>query len=124
MFTVFLKNRNFISKIIRSKVTDYAALKPQLHSHNSGHDSSRLVPDGKIMVHRDASGRKKKKIQHQYGFCTIHLWIMTAALRFTAEELQMLTMPPRFDTIQAGSAAVVSRHPTNVHDLVVVMRQS
>ena len=26
-FTVFLKNRNFISKIKRSKVTDYAALK-------------------------------------------------------------------------------------------------
>ena len=25
-FTVFLKNRNFISKIKRSKVTDYAAL--------------------------------------------------------------------------------------------------
>ena len=27
-------------------------------------------------------------------------------------------------TIQAGSAAVASRPPTNVHDLVVVMRQS
>ena len=27
IFTVFLKNRNFISKIRRSKVTDYAALK-------------------------------------------------------------------------------------------------
>ena len=26
LFTVFLKNRNFISKIKRSKVTDYAAL--------------------------------------------------------------------------------------------------
>ena len=26
-FTVFLKNRNFISKIRRSKVTDYAALR-------------------------------------------------------------------------------------------------
>ena len=25
-FTVFLKNRNFISKLRRSKVTDYAAL--------------------------------------------------------------------------------------------------
>ena len=28
-FTVFLKNRNFISKVRRSKVTDYAALKTQ-----------------------------------------------------------------------------------------------
>ena len=27
IFTVFLKNRNFISKIRRSKVTDYAALR-------------------------------------------------------------------------------------------------
>ena len=27
MFTVFLKNRKFISKIRRSKVTDYAALR-------------------------------------------------------------------------------------------------
>ena len=27
IFTVFVKNRNFISKIRRSKVTDYAALK-------------------------------------------------------------------------------------------------
>ena len=27
-------------------------------------------------------------------------------------------------TIQAGSATVASRPPTNVHDLVVVMRQS
>ena len=26
-FTVFLKNRNYISKIRRSKVTDYAALR-------------------------------------------------------------------------------------------------
>ena len=26
IFTVFLKNKNFISKIRRSKVTDYAAL--------------------------------------------------------------------------------------------------
>ena len=29
-FTVFLKNRIFISKIRRSKVTDYAALMPEL----------------------------------------------------------------------------------------------
>ena len=30
IFTVFLKNRNFSSKIKRSKVTDYAALKMTL----------------------------------------------------------------------------------------------
>ena len=32
IFIVFLKNRNFISKIRRSKVTDYAALKQTPHS--------------------------------------------------------------------------------------------
>ena len=31
-FTVFLKNRNFIPKIKRSKVTDYAALKKNFYS--------------------------------------------------------------------------------------------
>ena len=46
------------------------------------HDSSRFETDGKIGVHRDASGWKKKKFQHQYdisrcsyGVCTIHLRI-------------------------------------------------
>ena len=33
IFTVFLKNRNFISKISRSKVTDYAALKQTFAHH-------------------------------------------------------------------------------------------
>ena len=32
IFTVFLKNRNFIFKIRRSKVTDYAALKERIRS--------------------------------------------------------------------------------------------
>ena len=32
-FTVFLKNRNFISKIRRSKVTDYAALMKELSQY-------------------------------------------------------------------------------------------
>ena len=36
-------------------------LKPQLHSHDSGHDSSRFEPYGKIVVHRDASRWKKRK---------------------------------------------------------------
>ena len=31
IFTVFLKNRNFISKIRISKVTDYAALRLNYH---------------------------------------------------------------------------------------------
>ena len=54
-------------------------VKPQLHSHNSGHDSSRFEPDGKIGMRRDG----KKKIKHQYGVsrcsygvCTINLRIL------------------------------------------------
>ena len=35
IFTVFLKNRNFISKIRRSKVTDYAALRAFLVKENN-----------------------------------------------------------------------------------------
>ena len=56
------------------------------------------------------------------------LRLLTAALRFTTVELQMLrnaydTSTIRYgaSTIQAGSATVASRPPTNVHDLVVVM---
>ena len=41
-FTVFLKNKNIIFKIRRSKVTDYAALKCQayicLYFNNNKHD--------------------------------------------------------------------------------------
>ena len=56
--------------------------------------------------------------------------LKTAALRFTTVELRMLTNAHdastiRYgaSTIQAGSATVASRPPTNLHDLVVVMRQ-
>ena len=38
----------------------HSKLKPQLHSQDSGYDSSRFEPDGKIGVHQDASGGKKK----------------------------------------------------------------
>ena len=59
------------------------------------------------------------------------LRLMTAALGFTTVELRMLTNAHdastiRYgaSTIQAGSATVASRPPTNLYDLVVVMRQS
>ena len=59
------------------------------------------------------------------------LRLMTAALRFTTVELRVLTNAHdastiRYgaSTIQAGSATVASRPPTNLHDLVAVMRQS
>ena len=59
------------------------------------------------------------------------LRLMTAALRFTTVELRVFTNAHdastiRYgaSTIQAGSARVASRPPTNLHGLVVVMRQS
>ena len=58
------------------------------------------------------------------------LRLKTAALRFTTVELRMLTNAHDASTIrygactiQAGSATVASRPTTNLHDLVVVMRQ-
>ena len=79
------------------------------------HDSSRFETDGKIGLHRDASGWKKKKFQHQYdvsrcsyGVCTIHLRIHYDSRRqrydsprWSYECSRMLTMPPRFDTLTA-----------------------
>ena len=44
-FTVFLKNKNIISKIRRSKITDYAALTVKAFSSlvlSIGHDTSIL----------------------------------------------------------------------------------
>ena len=67
----------------------------------------------------------------QHDSSTDLLRLMTAALRFTKVELRMLTNAHdastiRYgaSTIQAGSATVASRPPTNLHDLVVAMRQS
>ena len=70
-------------------------------------------------------------IRCQHDSSTDPLRLMTAALRFTTVELRMLTNAHAASTIrygastiQAGSATVASRPPTNLHDLVVVMRQS
>ena len=49
------------------------------------------------------------------------LRLKTAALRFTTVELRMLTIRYGASMIQAGSATVASRPPTNVHDLLVGM---
>ena len=101
------------------------------------HDSSQFETDCKIGMRRDG----KKEIPASIRCLTIllrclhdsstdPLRLITAALRFTTVELRMLTMPPRFNTvlqcstIQASSATVASRPPTNVHDVVIVMRQS
>ena len=102
------------------------------------HDSSRFETGGKIGMHRD--GKKEipasircltMLLRCQHDSSTDPLRLMTAALRFTTVELRMLTNAQdastiRYgaSTIQAGSATVVSRPPTNLHDLVVVIRQS
>ena len=70
------------------------------------HHSSRFETDGKIGIRRDG----KKEIPASIRCLTMLLRclrdsstdpqrFMTAALRFTTVELQMLTMPPRFDTV-------------------------
>ena len=92
-----------------------------------------LAPDGKIGVHRDASGWKKNSsintMSHDAptvsarsttthdGSATIHHGGATNAHAVS-------TIRYGASTIQAGGATVASRPPTNVHDLVVVMRQS
>ena len=97
------------------------------------HDSSRFEPDGKIGVHRDASGWKKKENPASIRCLAMllrclrnssmdPLRLMTAALQFTTVELRMLTMPPRFDRTLVGfKPTVASRPPINLHNIVVVM---
>ena len=102
------------------------------------HDSSRFETDGKIGMRRDGKKEIPASIRCltmllscQQDSSTDPLRLMTAALRFTTVELRMLTNAQdaatiRYgaSTIQAGSATVASRPPTNLHDLVVVIRQS
>ena len=59
---------------------------------------------------------------------TVPLRLMSAALRFTPMELQMLknahdvvTIRYSVTMVQAGSATTASRSPANVHDLAVFM---
>ena len=104
------------------------------------HDSSRFETDGKFGVHRDASGcvgMEKKKFQNQYdvsrcsyGVCTIiygstttHDGSATIHHGGATNAHDASTIRYGASTIQAGSATVASQPPTNVHDLVVVIRQ-
>ena len=102
------------------------------------HDSSRFETDGKIGVHRDASGWKKRNssintMSHDaptvsarfiYGSTTTHDGSATIHHGGATNSHDAPTIRHGASTIQAGSAAVASRPPTNVHDLVVVMLQS
>ena len=102
------------------------------------HDSSRFETDGKIGVHRDASGWKKRNssintmshdahtvsVRFIYGSTTTHDGSATIHHGGATNSHDASTIRYGASTIQAGSATVASRPPTNVHDLVVVMRQS
>ena len=102
-----------------SKYNDFG-FKPQLHSHDSGHDSSRFETDGKIGVHRDASGRNKKENPASIrGLMMILLCLhdsSTDPLPFTTVELRMLMISSQFDTVLVQFKPVASQPPTNVHD--------
>ena len=101
------------------------------------HDSSRFETDGKIGLHRDASGCKKgyssiKTMSHGaptvsarfiYGPTTTHDGSATIHHGGATNAHDASTIRYGASTIQAGSATVASRPPTNLHDLVV-MRQS
>ena len=101
-------------------------------------DLRQMVKSGCIGMRRD--GKKEilasircltMLLRCLHDSSTDPLRLMTAALRFTTVELRMLTNAHdastiRYgaSTIQAGSATVASRPPANLHDLVVVTRQS
>ena len=102
------------------------------------HDSSRFETDGKIGLHRDASGWKKRNssintMSHGaptvsarfiYGPTTTHDGSATIHHGGATNAHDASTIRYGASTIQAGSATVASRPPTNLHDLVVAMRQS
>ena len=100
------------------------------------HDSSRFETDGKIGVHRDASGWKKRNssintMSHYtptvsarfiYGSTATHDGRATIHHGGATNAHDASTIRYGASMIKAGSATVASRPPTNVHDLVVVMR--
>ena len=89
-------------------------------------------------MHRDASGCEKRNssintLSHDaptasarfiYGSTTTHDGRATIHNGGATNAHDASTIRYGASTIQAGSATVASRPPTNVHDLVVVMRQS
>ena len=102
------------------------------------HDSSRFETDGKIGLHRDASGWKKRNssintmshdaptvsVRFIYGLTTTHDGSATIHHGGATNAHDASTIRYGASTSQAGSATVASRPSTNLHDLVVVMRQS
>ena len=102
------------------------------------HDSSRFETDGKIGVHRDVSGWKKRNssintmfhdapmVSARFinGSTTTHDGSATIHYGGATKAHDASTIRYGASTIQAGSATVASRPPTNVQDLEVVARLS
>ena len=99
------------------------------------HDSSRFETDGKIGMRRDGKKRNSSinTMSHDaptvsarfiYGSTTTHDGSATIHHGGATNAHDTSTIRYGASTIQAGSVTVASRPPTNVHDLVVVMRQS
>ena len=100
------------------------------------HDSSRFETAGKIRLHRDASGWKKRNssintTSHDaptvssrfiYGPTTTHDGSATIHHGGATNAHDASSIRYGASTIQGVSATVASRPPTNLHDLVVVMR--
>ena len=95
-------------------------------------DLTQMVKSGCIGMRRDG---KKKKFQHQYDVSRCSYGVSTIRLRTHYDSWRQhqggatnahdaSTIRYGASTIQAGSATVASRPATNLHDLVVVMRQS
>ena len=118
----------FINETLSSSYT--VTIQAPIH-----HDSSRFKTDGKIGVHRDASGWKKRNssiitMSHDaptvsarfiYGSTTTHDGSATIHHGGATNAHDASTIRHGASTIQAGSATVASRPSTNVHDLVVGM---
>ena len=95
------------------------------------HDSTRFETDGKIGMRRDEKKRNSSinTMSHDAPtvsarFTTTHDGSATIHHGGATNAHDASTIRYGASTIQAGSATVASRPPTNVHDLVVVMRQS
>ena len=97
-------------------------------------DSSQMVKSGCIGMRGDGKKENQASIRCLmmllrclHDSSTDPLRLMTTELPITTVALRMLTMPTiRYGAskIQASRATVPSHPPTNVHDSVVVMRQS
>ena len=118
--------------ILKAPVT-LSRLKPRFTTTHP--DLRQMVKSGCIGMRRDGKKRNSSinTMSHDaptvsarfiYGSTTTHDGSATIHHGGATNAHYASTIRYGASTIQAGSATVASRPPTNVHDLVVVMRQS